>query len=167
MLKIQVLGSGLIPRGYGLAPRKEPFPADLTLIHTIMSTPGLRVNMITPDDNRTIELNNGNLKRLWDKYKNYQATAPARTTITNPVTPKTPEQMKPVNAVQEEVKPQPVTPVVPQNLDVKKEELVEDKKVEDKKDSQPPKAQENTKDVNGGLKPIISDDKKNQQNNKH
>lgn len=167
MLKIQVLGSGLIPRGYGLAPRKEPFPADLTLIHTIMSTPGLRVNMITPDDNRTIELNNGNLKRLWDKYKNYQATAPARTTITNPVTPKTPEQMKPVNAVQEEVKPQPVTPVVPQNQDVKKEELVEDKKVEDKKDSQPPKAQENTKDVNGGLKPIISDDKKNQQNNKH
>lgn len=168
MLKIQVLGSGLIPRGYGLAPRKEPFPADLTLIHTIMSTPGLRVNMITPDDNRTIELNNGNLKRLWDKYKNYQATAPARTTITNPVTPKTPEQMKPVNAIQEEVKPQPVTPVVvPQNQDVKKEELVEDKKVEDKKDSQPPKAQENTKDVNGGLKPIISDDKKNQQNNKH
>lgn len=167
MLKIQVLGSGLIPRGYGLAPRKEPFPADLTLIHTIMSTPGLRVNMITPDDNRTIELNNGNLKRLWDKYKNYQATAPARTTITNPVTPKTPEQMKPVNAVPEEVKPQPVTPVVPQNQDVKKEELVEDKKVEDKKDSQSPKAQENTKDVNGGLKPIISDDKKNQQNNKH
>jgi len=32
MLNIQVLGNGLIPRGLGLAPRLEPFPADYILI---------------------------------------------------------------------------------------------------------------------------------------
>lgn len=165
MLKIQVLGSGLIPRGYGLAPRKEPFPADLTLIHTIMSTPGLRVNMITPDDNRTIELTNGNLKRFWEKYNNYQPSAPTKTTVTNPVTPKAPEPMKPVNTVQEQTKPQPVvaTPLVSQNQDVKK-----DIPVEEKKEDPASKASDTTKDSSAGLKPIISDDnKKNQQNNKH
>lgn len=71
MLKIQVLGNGLIPRGYGLAPRKDPFQADLTLIRTILSTAGLKVNMIHPETNRPVEITNQNLKRMWDTYNNY------------------------------------------------------------------------------------------------
>ena len=39
MLKIQVLGNGFIPRGLGIAPRREPFKADLLLIQTILASP--------------------------------------------------------------------------------------------------------------------------------
>lgn len=68
MLNIQVLGNGLIPRGLGLAPRLEPFPADYTLICTIMQTRGLEVKMVNPDDGKLIKLTPNNVKRMWDKY---------------------------------------------------------------------------------------------------
>lgn len=68
MLKIQVLGKGLIPRGLGIAPRKEPFYADFTLICTILKTPGLIVNMIHPDG-RSIRLTNANCKSMFEKYR--------------------------------------------------------------------------------------------------
>lgn len=68
MLNIQVLGKGLIPRGLGLAPRLEPFPADYTLICTIMQTRGLEVKMVNPDDGKLIKLTPNNVKRMWDKY---------------------------------------------------------------------------------------------------
>ena len=70
MLKIQVLGKGLIPRGLGLAPRKTPFDADLTLITTILNTHGLSVNYVNPEDGRLLPLNRQNCKRVWDKYNN-------------------------------------------------------------------------------------------------
>ena len=69
MLKIQVLGNGLIPRGYGIAPRKDPFPADLVLIGTILNAPGLKVNMLHPDG-RYIPITKSNLKRMWESYSN-------------------------------------------------------------------------------------------------
>ena len=56
MLKIQVLGQGLIPRGHGIAPKKEPFPADLTLIGLILGTPGLKMNYINPETNQLAPL---------------------------------------------------------------------------------------------------------------
>ena len=68
MLRIQVLGTGMIPRGLGLAPRKEPFYADLTLIGTILSTPGLTVNMIHPGNGRIIEVTSSNCKSMYQKY---------------------------------------------------------------------------------------------------
>ena len=68
MLNIQVLGNGLIPRGLGLAPRLEPFPADYILICTIMQTRGLEVKMVNPDDGKLIKLTPHNVKRMWDKY---------------------------------------------------------------------------------------------------
>ena len=69
MLKIQVLGRGMIPRGYGLAPRKEFFNADLNLIGTILMTPGLKVNMLNPEDGKIIQVTNSNLKTLWNRYR--------------------------------------------------------------------------------------------------
>ena len=50
MLKIQVLGTGMIPRLGVIAPRIEPFMADLTWISLILSTPGLEINYIDPTD---------------------------------------------------------------------------------------------------------------------
>lgn len=73
MLKIQVLGTGMIPRGMGLAPRKAPFKADYTLIATIMNTPGLKVNFLNPETNKFQSLTPQNIKRMWDKYANWEA----------------------------------------------------------------------------------------------
>jgi len=93
MLKIQVLGKGLIPRGYGLAPRKEFFKADLNLIQTILMTPGLKVNMLNPEDDKIIAVTNANVKRLWERYR---SDIPTRKVvaggITAPVAP-----VKPTN----------------------------------------------------------------------
>lgn len=72
MLKIKVLGRGLIPRGYGLAPCKEPFPADLMLIKTILSSPNLKVKMVHPSDGHLVDVTRKNVDKLWatcsDKY---------------------------------------------------------------------------------------------------
>lgn len=92
-LRIQVLGTGLIPRGLGLAPRKEPFPADFTLIGTIMATNGLKVNFLNPTTNKFVELTNKNVKQMWDKYSDYDFTGsnnvPVKETVKKPVVEKT------------------------------------------------------------------------------
>lgn len=75
-LKIQVNGRGLIPRGYGLAPRKDPFMAnDINLIGLILNTSGLSVKYVNPSNGRLEDLSKKNLKKVWDQYSNY--TAPA------------------------------------------------------------------------------------------
>jgi len=68
MLKIQVLGHGLIPRGYGLAPHKQLFWADKRLIQTILTDSRLSINMQHPVDGRLIPLNRVNLDKLWESY---------------------------------------------------------------------------------------------------
>ena len=78
MLKIQVLGKGLIPRGYGLAPRVNPFPADLTLIGTILNTNGLTVNYLNPETNKMCPLTKENLKKVYDKFGNKEVKTPER-----------------------------------------------------------------------------------------
>lgn len=90
-LTIQVLGKGLIPRGYGLAPRKEPFKADLTLIQTILATSGLKVNYLRPEDNKLVSLDRSNLKRVWDRYHNPNKIikTPAVASVNKPANPET------------------------------------------------------------------------------
>ena len=70
MLRIQVLGSGLIPRGHGIAPKKEPFPADLRLIGIILSTGGLKVNFVHPDSGKLVTLTRENYQDMYKKYAN-------------------------------------------------------------------------------------------------
>ena len=72
MIKIQVLGKGMIPRGYGLAPRTEPFFADLTFINTIMNTPGLTVRYLNPTTMQFGDLDRKNVKKIYDKYSNVE-----------------------------------------------------------------------------------------------
>lgn len=174
MLKIQVLGRGMIPRGYGLAPRLEPFPADFTLITTIMSTPGLNVNMIHPETGRVVPLTNQNVKRMYETYANYkpkQNSTPA-TSPAIPATEKVPatEPPKVIPPVQTPPQPTPAT-VVPPVQEKKAEtpiqqtpEKVEDKKeADEKKDDKKDASSDNKtneQSKNTTFKPINSDDRK-------
>jgi len=92
MLKIQVLGKGLIPRGHGIAPRKTPFDADLNLIKLILATGTFKVNMLTPATGKLIPLTNGNLQKMWNTY-GVQKKVASKPTVTQPVksSPVTPE----------------------------------------------------------------------------
>lgn len=93
MLKIQVLGKGLIPRGYGIAPRKEPFSADKNLISLILRSPGLSIKYISPVDGRAYDLDKNNFKRIWDKYsgKEFTATKTGPAAENDTTAPKVPE----------------------------------------------------------------------------
>ncbi len=118
-LNIQVNGYGMIPRGYGIAPRKEPFPVtDLYFINLILNTPGLSVKFVNPESNKLEDINKNNLKRIWDKYSDYNSdvkkpviqqpdTTPQITNevISSPVTNKQPtvvEQSNDTNNIENE-----------------------------------------------------------------
>lgn len=81
MLKIQVLGRGLIPRGHGIAPKMEPFPANVMLIGTILSTPGLQVNFIHPETNKAVPLTRANYQKIYQTWRN---VAPGPRVATEP-----------------------------------------------------------------------------------
>lgn len=156
-LKIQVLGKGLIPRGYGLAPRKDPFNADLTLIQTIMSTPGLIVNYIRPEDNKPIKLDRTNVKRVWDKYNNpakkYVAQGSSVVTNSRPVVP----------TVKHIPEPAPVPPTVkPIQAPVEESQIKEN--AENPTDEEKTTASESSDDV---FKPINAPDEKAENSNKN
>lgn len=154
MLKIQVMGKGMIPRDYGLAPRIEPFFADRTLIATILSTPGLKVNMIHPDDNHPIQLTNQNLKRMWDTFSDYTPEKKSTVPMTAPVTPGPKNNYAPAPTVkQNEVN-------VSQN---KTEQPAVVEPVKDKKEEGSDKVDQNQKPVDNKpttFKPVNADDKK-------
>ena len=83
-LKINVLGSGLIPRGLGLAPREEIFNADRMTIYTILNTHGLTVNYFNPDKKKMMELTKKNLQKVWDKYSEWDGSVnDAKASLTN------------------------------------------------------------------------------------
>lgn len=165
MLKIQVLGSGLIPRGYGLAPRIEPFPADLTLIQTIMATPGLSVNMIHPDDGHIVAVTNANVKRLWEKYSGKVCKEPVA-----PATPKPSATVsKPAPVVTPPKQEKEETPIKETSTpEVKVEKPAEEKPVVEKpvenvktNNNQHNNNNNQKQNNNNTFKPINSDEKKN------
>lgn len=183
-LKIQVLGKGLIPRGLGLAPRKTPFNADLTLINTLLNTPGLQLNYLNPDDGRLLPLTRQNAKRVWDKYKD-QEYSPAAKPQGNAV-PSTPHVPENINKVEppapveeskvEETKVEapkpvdpPVTPSVPETPKV--EEKVEEKPEENGEKTPAVQVSDPTVSAPAGAAPapirtMINDGQRHQNNNK-
>jgi len=68
MLKIRVLGKGLVPRIGALAPIKEPFYADYRACADIMRARGLTVEYFNPDTNKFAKLTPENIKAVSDKY---------------------------------------------------------------------------------------------------
>ena len=157
MLKIQVLGKGLIPRGYGLAPKKNPFPADLILIETILKNPGLKVRMMHPDDGHFVDVTTKNVKRLWDAYSDKYTKDPkdgmhvkvsTNVAPVKPVAPKAEQKEEPVVAPTDVLKPQVETPVT------------EEVKEEDKQESK-------TEEKQDGFKPMTNTNYDNNKKNKH
>ena len=97
-IPIRVLGTGLIPRGYGLAPRKEPFPADPTLIQTLLNTRGLIVEYVNPQTRKSTLLTRDNYQKIYKHHMEKVKTGitPIQTTKTDTAPIPTPSVTSPV-----------------------------------------------------------------------
>ena len=96
---IQVLGYGLIPRGLGIAPKKEPFEADLETIKLILGHGALICNMINPKTGAKVRLTSANYMKMWNAYNK-----PVKKTIQPQVVEEAKTEVAPVK---EETKEQP------------------------------------------------------------
>lgn len=67
MLRVRILGSGLIPRGGGLAPKKEPILVDFNYLTILMYTRNLKIQYLDPDTNKFENMNLFNFKKIYDK----------------------------------------------------------------------------------------------------
>lgn len=141
MLPIICEGRGLIPRGHGLAPKKDPFPASPSLIAIILTNPGLLPIFVDPDTKRKTPLNRNNYQRI---YKAYEDRVRGKKPVVVEEEPKEVEVQKPP-VIQPPPPPPPITPPVVQQTppvqpviepkeEEKKEEEKEEEKVEEKKD---------------------------------
>lgn len=127
MVNIVVLGSGLIPRGKGIAPRKIPFEADLKLIKTIILTDGLQVYIVNPETNAKIRVGLQNYEKVYKASEAKQAELIGKKTIKTTVSSAFEKVVAKAEEPKQEVKvEQKVEPVV----EVKEETANEEKKDE-------------------------------------
>ncbi len=94
MLRIRVLGKGLIPRINTIAPRMDPFPADPNLVALIMSTPGLKVEFENPDNGKFVPITRDNYRQVIRDY-NGKKPAPVAPAPEVPHAPETPKPQVP------------------------------------------------------------------------
>ena len=140
MLKIQVLGSGLVPRIGRLAPIKDPFPADKTLIGTIFATSKMKINYLHPRTNKLMPLTRNNFAEVWDEYgeEEYVSSSPV-----DPSKVETKKQQE-VSAQQKNEIPEKekeVSPVIKEEKEKSEDEILEEMLKEDEKN----KADKNNK----------------------
>ena len=67
MISIRVDGRGIIPRLGTIAPRKQPFKADLSMLATIIASPGLIAIAIDPVTKQETTLNSGNYRKIYNR----------------------------------------------------------------------------------------------------
>lgn len=110
MVKIQVLGNGLIPRMGMLAPIMEPFPVGRMTAATILQTsPNLTVNYLNPNDGKFHALTNQNITRVFDEFEDDEATATVEAPAEAPVVNETPAEVSaPTSPAEPEVNDAPV-----------------------------------------------------------
>lgn len=150
MLDIIVLGSGLIPRGNGIAPRRDPFKADKATIRTILLTNGLKPYFRNPNNGKFSILTMANYEKTYDMFDNKAA---------KPVF-KTPE-VKEVKVQEPVKKEEPVR--IPEDVvkEIAKETVQESfDKPEEKKEENAPLVPVNNPNNNGN-------NNGNYNNNKH
>lgn len=68
MYPIKVLGRGLIPEGFGLAPRKNVFKASKRAIMNIICAPGLEVYLVHPVTKKSTKLTRLTFSKILDDY---------------------------------------------------------------------------------------------------
>lgn len=145
MVKIQVLGNGLIPRMGMLAPITEPFPVGRMTAATILQTsPNLTVNYLNPNDGKFHALTNQNIARVFDEFEDDEAAATAEAPAEAPVVNETPAPVEVTDStpsVEPEVNDAPV--------ESDKSEMVSENTESDE-------TSENTEDVeeNNDLSPV-------------
>lgn len=145
MVKIQVLGNGLIPRMGMLAPITEPFPVGRMTAATILQTsPNLTVNYLNPNDGKFHALTNQNIARVFDEFEDDEAAATAEAPAEAPVVNETPAPVEVTDStpsVESEVNDAPV--------ESDKSEMVSENTESDE-------TSENTEDVeeNNDLSPV-------------
>lgn len=143
MVKIQVLGNGLIPRMGILAPITEPFPVGRMTAATILQTsPNLTVNYLNPNDGKFHALTNQNITRVFDEFEDDEAAATAEAPAEAPVVNETPAEVSaPTSPAESEVNDAPV--------ESDKSEMVSENTESDE-------TSENTEDVeeNNDLSPV-------------
>lgn len=143
MVKIQVLGNGLIPRMGMLAPITEPFPVGRMTAATILQTsPNLTVNYLNPNDGKFHALTNQNIARVFDEFEDDEAAATAEAPAEAPVVNETPVEVSaPTSPAESEVNDAPV--------ESDKSEMVSENTESDE-------TSENTEDVeeNNDLSPV-------------
>lgn len=103
-LMIQVLGVGLIPRGKGIAPKKEPFPATRKEIELIMEHGTLQPRMRNPKTGTYVTITARNFDRLWNTFA---VDRDAASKIVKPAVTEAPKKEEP----KQENKPQQPTQV--------------------------------------------------------
>lgn len=142
MVKIQVLGHGLIPRGHGIAPRKEPFEADLKLIKTILEMGTFKVNMVNPINGAKVPITGANFEKMYRAWDKYAAPEKEKKPVLHPTAP----SVQPVRVEsKEEVKEEP-------KVEEKKEESSEEKKNDNNNYHNDKKNKHN----NNTFKPIVN-----------
>lgn len=145
MVKIQVLGNGLIPRMGMLAPITEPFPVGRMTAATILQTsPNLTVNYLNPNDGKFHALTNQNIARVFDEFEDDEAATTVETPVETPVVNETPAPVEVTDStpsVESEVNDAPV--------ESDKSEMVSENTESDE-------TSENTEDVeeNNDLSPV-------------
>lgn len=112
MVKIQVLGNGLIPRMGMLAPITEPFPVGRMTAATILQTsPNLTVNYLNPNDGKFHALTNQNITRVFDEFEDDEAATTTEAPVEAPVVNESPtptEVSAPTSPAEPEVNDAPV-----------------------------------------------------------
>ena len=68
MLKVRILGQGLIPRGYGLAPRKDPIEVDWRFLNLLLNHGSFKVQYLDPEKKQFFDVTNANAKKVYEKF---------------------------------------------------------------------------------------------------
>lgn len=107
MIQVQIGGHGLIPRGNGLAPKKDPIMADKDLIKLMLNSGTLKLKAINPKTGAAIPLSFKNLDKIYNAFdgvKKVEKNIAVKDPIVHPHIPdKKPETRKPEG--KEESKP--------------------------------------------------------------
>ena len=66
MIKVRILGHGLIPRGYGLAPRKEPLEIDWNFLNILLNNGSFKIQALVPDKKEFVDITIGNARKMYE-----------------------------------------------------------------------------------------------------
>ena len=163
MVKVIVLGHGLIPRGKGIAPCKAPFEADKKMIKLMLGQGGLIVKIYNPNTDAYERVTFKDFERKYDAYEKAAktVTAPVKDLKGNQVskeditTVKVGDE-KEVKAAMESFKVQDVKEPVKEE---KKNDVVEASKEAETDDKNKNKYDKNKKG-NNTFKPVNAPDSK-------